>query len=343
MLTTDRGPAPRSLGGTDIAAILGFSKWKSPLDVYLRRRGLAEPRDPDEPIPDRFVLGNAFEEPVFQVFRDRHPEITDSSDPGNEAITVHDSDLFDQLEEDPDDPDAHHAYRLQSREHEFLGGTPDRFTIYDGESRVYDSKTAHPYTIDSWGPTGTDQVPPDVLFQAHGYLILTGFEACDVGVAFGNAEFREYTIKPDAELHEVILFHLDRFWWDNIIGGEQPAIDGSESWKRYLLRRHPSALSEHRDITEAELVHAEAWRSLKGEIKELDKLVAEHKNALMASIGDAAGLYMPDGKKINFGERKGATSWKKIAEDLAGDRDLEDLIEKHRGNSSRPIVPPRGW
>ena len=41
------------IGGSDIAAIIGISPWKTPRDIYLAKKGLAEPGGEDPQVLGR--------------------------------------------------------------------------------------------------------------------------------------------------------------------------------------------------------------------------------------------------------------------------------------------------
>lgn len=58
------------LGASEVAAILGLSKWQTPLSVYLSKMGV-----PNEIDPDLAYFGHKLEPVIAQWVRDKHPEV----------------------------------------------------------------------------------------------------------------------------------------------------------------------------------------------------------------------------------------------------------------------------
>lgn len=58
------------LGASEVAAILGLSKWQTPLSVYMAKMGV-----PNEIDPDLAYFGHALEPVIAQWVRDKHTEV----------------------------------------------------------------------------------------------------------------------------------------------------------------------------------------------------------------------------------------------------------------------------
>lgn len=162
------------IGGSDVAAILGLSKYKTPLAVYLEKRGEADPT-PDNPA---MRWGRYLEPAVRQAYAD---------ETGREVRV-------------PTDMIRHPLY-------EHMLANLDGFT---DDRRIFEAKTAR--SADGWGESGSDQVPQPYLLQVQHYMEVTGFEVADVAVLIGGSDFRLYEVPADRELQDMLIDAEAEFW-----------------------------------------------------------------------------------------------------------------------------------
>lgn len=164
----------RGIGGSDVAAILGMSKYKTPLQVYLEKIGEAD----ETPDNEAMLWGRVLE----PVIRQQYAERTGRAVRVPEKIIYH-------------------------RDHEFMLANLDGFT---DDGRVVEIKTAR--FGDDWGEPGTDQVPVPYLLQVQHYMAVTGLAVADVAVLIGGSDFRLYEVPADKDLHELIIAKEASFW-----------------------------------------------------------------------------------------------------------------------------------
>lgn len=164
----------RGIGGSDVAGILGMSKWKTPLQVYLDKIGKAE----DTPDNEAMLWGRVLEPVIRQQYADRT----------GRPVRVPEKMIY-------------------HRDHEFMLANLDGFT---DDGRVVEIKTAR--FGDEWGDQGTDQVPVPYLLQVQHYMAVTGFEVADVAVLVGGSDFRLYEIHADIDLHKLLIEKEAEFW-----------------------------------------------------------------------------------------------------------------------------------
>lgn len=164
----------QGIGGSDAAAVLGLSKWKTPLQVYLDKRGEAA----EIPDNEAMLWGRALEPVIRQQYAERT----------GRAVLMPDGILRHPA----------HGFMLANLD----GMTEDR--------RVVEIKTAR--TAQNWGEAGSDEVPQDYLLQVQHYMAVTGFEVADVAVLIGGSDFRIYEVPADRELQEMLIDAEAAFW-----------------------------------------------------------------------------------------------------------------------------------
>lgn len=164
----------RGIGGSDAAAILGLSRYKTPLQVYREKRGEAGPT------PDnwRMQVGRIMEPAIRQFYAD------------TTGTTVRIPDGI-----------------ITCQDHPCMLANLDGYT---DEPRVVEIKTAA--SGREWGEPGSPDIPQEYLCQVHHYMIVTGFPVADVVVSINNRDPVIYTVEADRDLHEMMVEEEEQFW-----------------------------------------------------------------------------------------------------------------------------------
>lgn len=171
------------IGGSDVAAILGVSKWKTPLDVY--RSKTEEPVETDNASME---WGRRLEPVIRQKY----------ADTVGMAVSV---------------PE----FMFQHPEHTFMIADVDG--IRD-DGRILEIKTAR--TLHGWGEEGTDEIPDYYRTQVQHYMTVLGVNVCDVAVLIGASDFRIYTVESDPELESLLIEAESDFWENFVMKGIEP-------------------------------------------------------------------------------------------------------------------------
>lgn len=160
------------IGGSDAAAILGASRYKTRADVWLDKTGRAADIEENEPMHWGNVL-----EPVVR----------------NEYVARTGRDVT----QPPMMASEHFPWMLAN---------------LDGVSgdRILEIKTAR--NDAGWGEPGSDEIPLEYSAQVHHYMIVTGLVMADVAVLIGGSDFRIYTVEADRELHLAMIDREREFW-----------------------------------------------------------------------------------------------------------------------------------
>jgi putative phage-type endonuclease len=281
------------IGGSDAAAVLGLSPWKTDFDVWLEKRGEAPRQNPTEAM----WWGTALEELVAR----RYSEAT-----------------------------GHKLYNPQTifrhHQHQQLLATPDRIALIPSKrNRGLEVKTASIYGADEWGAEGTDEIPQHYLVQCVHYMMVTDYQQWDVAVLIGGSDFRVYTVKRDLELEGQVRERLLNWWQKHIEEGVQPPMRGStvDSW---IKQRFP------REQLEATFAGSEAdvWAHKLLQVRQRLKLAEldeeEAKNNLKMAIGDRAGLIGGDWKATwKLAKDSTRVDWEAVARELANDLALHSF------------------
>lgn len=160
------------LGGSDAAAAVGLSRFKTPLQLWLEKRGEATTLE-NEPMR----WGTILEPVVRQEYANRT---------GRPVVRVG---------------------FLRHPTRDYAVGNIDG--VAEGD-RLLECKTAR--TAEGWGTPGTDEIPPDYLIQVQHYLAVAELSIADVAVLIGGADFRLYEVAADCELQEMLLDQEAAFW-----------------------------------------------------------------------------------------------------------------------------------
>ncbi|RRD43509.1 hypothetical protein EII18_02900 [Comamonadaceae bacterium OH3737_COT-264] len=172
------------IGGSDVAAILGLSKWRTPLDVYLDKRGEL----PEQEDSAAMHWGRTLE----PIIRQEYANQTGVYVTVPKGILVH-------------------------PEHSFMLANLDGFTE---TNRVFEAKTAR--TAEGWGEPGSDEVPDAYALQVQHYMAVTDCPAADIAVLIGGSDFRIYHIEADKQL-QADMIRAEAAFWHRVQNGDPPA------------------------------------------------------------------------------------------------------------------------
>jgi predicted phage-related endonuclease len=183
-------------------------------------------------------------------------------------------------------------------------------------------------------------IPDYVDVQARQNMAVLDAEWWDVVALIDSTTLVIQRIHRDRELEPVICEAVEAFWETHVVGGIPPEALTPEEARASLRARFPyrGKGKEPRRVPKEDGEHVEqAARWLEALGKEVDRL-----NALKSSLTDAFCEYVGEDYGIKDGWGSflwypvaGKVDWKSVAETLAGGTVPADVIEKHRGESTR--------
>jgi putative phage-type endonuclease len=253
------------IGGSDIAAILGLSKYKTAYDVWLDKRGEAPPEDEHE--KPWLYWGAVLEEVVAKEYSIRF---------GRKVQRVNAQLIY------PPAPFAVANIDRAVINPEIRGNVrwiDGRLTT----DRLLECKTANGFAANLWGEQGTDQVPESYLCQVQWYMGITGARYADVAVLIGGSDYRTYTVEADAGLFSDMLTEAEAFWKlveDGVAPDPQTIADAQAIWPKHVAgKSHVASGALARAVEELALVKEKA--------KALEAREDALKLQIMADMQDA--------------------------------------------------------
>ena len=257
---------PFGIGGTDIAAILGLSRYKTPLEVWARLVGGV-----DTPRSDMLHLRFGLHAESF---------IASEFERATRLQThAHEGTLF--------HPD-----------HGFMFGHVDRFVTLPGEgpavgggevrtNRLLECKTANAFNRHEWGDEGSDQIPSSYLMQCAWYLAITRCQFADVAVLLGNNDFRIYHVERDLELEDLLVSHAQRFWHEHVLSASPPPpVTPDDAALLFPRDRDGASVEASPEVLQA----CERYRDLLSQSKSLGGECERLKTEILAYMGHAGSL-----------------------------------------------------
>jgi len=316
------GVARYGIGGSDIAAILGLSKWRTPLDASLRILGRAEP----DAGSDAAEIGVELEPWLRRYYVAQT----------GYSIQVFDAPLYhpdhgwarahpDGVAVDPEDPE----------------GT----WLHGWEAKTEGLMRPPGVELSGFGEEYTDEVPEEYGCQALWYLWITGLERWDFTAAIAGRGRASFRVWRDDDVIDWMVHEAHRFWHEHVIADVQPPVDGSESFRRYFTRRFAKTNGEILVADEDDESLIVEFVEAHNDMKEAEERKALAHNRLMERIGEARALQSALGK-VTMVRKRGNPSWKQIAERIAAEhdiprREIDALAEECRGQESAYVLPPR--
>jgi len=260
------------IGGSDIGAILGISKYRTPLEVWLEKTG-KETKQLDS-LPLRF--GSFAEEFVASEY--------------SKAVGVtllHDESIY-----------IHPQYP-------FMSAHIDRFVLGDGQNspptKILECKTANPFTQADWGEAGSDQVPMSYLAQCVWYMAITGIEKTDLAVLFGNSDFRIYHIERDRELEAILVDQAIDFWVQHVQADIPPKPQTLVDFQTLF---HTEVAGKSIIASDETIQMIKEFHLLSEEINSKEVAITNIKQQIMAQMADAEKLTYQDQTLVTWKKPK---------------------------------------
>lgn len=242
------------VGGSDVAAIMGISSYRSPLEVWMEKTGR---KDSDDLSGKESVeWGNRLEDIIRVKFREEHPEFFVSEFKAS----------------------------LVSRERPWAHANLDgRIRTKDGEWGILEIKTVGKNREDDW----KHGVPDYYLTQVTHYMSVTGWRFAYVAALIGGQHYVEYRVDWDDGDVSAVVQAVDNFWREYVEKDVMPQLVGLSSESKALLDMYGAGATEY--VAPENNDHFDTLVHDYQEAKSCEKKYAEQAKRIANDIRAAAG------------------------------------------------------
>lgn len=245
------------LGGSDMAAVLGVSKWASPIDIWLDKTS----DKVDEKESEAMYWGNVLEDVVAKEFERRT------------GMKV-----------------RNNNFTLQSEEYPYLLANIDREIV--GVDSGLECKTANAFLKDAWAD---DNVPDNYYIQCQHYMAVTGKSSWWIACLLGGNTFIYKEIPRNDEVIQAII-DVGREFWQLVETKTMPAVDGSDDCSNAIKQMFPTSNGESMTLDSSFEKTLIAWEQAKLDEQEAKDRRAELENAIKLELGEHEAATLGDWK-----------------------------------------------
>lgn len=299
----------KGIGGTDAAAILGLSRYRTAIDVWEDKLGLA----PERPATAAMEWGLRLEDAIARAY------VVETGRPIRKVPMRR----------------ARHVSTFP------MLGSIDRL----GE-RVVEIKTARSDELlgDPEGPP-EGRVPPDWYVQGQHYAEIVDRDLVDYAVLVGGSDFRIVTVPRDRAFGADLVAELGAWWSRYIVGKEQPEVSADDL--DFLARKYPRDLVDELVAT-AELATAvDLWLDADQAKKDAEKERDGYRALIEDRMGTAGRLLTGSASVSWRAHERTEVAWREIAGGLrsaierflanpsrARKEDLREILSEGFGTTS---------
>lgn len=185
----------KGLGGTDVAAIMGFVSYKSPYSIYLDKTQT----ETDEYEPPLIAkIGIELEDFIIKEYLKNY----------DCKLLVKNKMYFNE-------------------KHTWVMANPDAIVEKDGKKYIIDAKTS-PFKTEQWGEPETDEFPDKYKIQMIWYMATLKISEAHIYVLFGTTKLERYIIKMHDENKQYFknyMFPLaQKFWHKHVLAKKKPKM-----------------------------------------------------------------------------------------------------------------------
>jgi putative phage-type endonuclease len=262
----------QGIGASDAPAILGLSPWKSPIQLYADKLGLADDGTEET---EAMRWGRRLEGVIIRAYA----EDTDREARAGDPLTVHRSD-----------------------EWPFMQTTLDGWVMTPSRPGmgVLEIKTTGFFRAEDWA----DGPPLMYQVQVQHALAVVGARWGSIAVLVGGQRL----LWADIERHDGFIARLieqERAFWDRLQAKEPPTVDDSTATTAVLKALYPAETAGLVVNLPGEAVDWDsAIQEAKVQIKAAETAKRLHENLLRAAIGEAEAGALSNGVVWKWGTRE---------------------------------------
>lgn len=250
-MTTETLDRTKFIGASEISAVMGLSRWKTPLSLWAEKTG----KIPRSEAGEAAEWGNRLEEVVSKKFSEKN------------SLKL-----------------MAYKKRYAHATHEFLSCELDRIVV--GSDELVEVKTCSAFLFKEWDAA---EVPLEYIFQVNFQLGLSGRKVGYFAVLIGGQKYVEKKIQFDQELFDKQVEAAVHFWNEFVLKDIPPkAISGDSETLQALYPQSNSATvsfaGEEAELMDS-LLHDRlgALESIRHAEEEIEKIEVQIKEKIGAN------------------------------------------------------------
>ena len=307
----------QGIGGSDIAAVLGLSRYRTPYEVWLEKTGQAEPESGEsEPAYWGQVLEDVTAREYSKRTGRRVQRVT--------ATLTH----------------PNYPWALAHIDRAIL--IPGRRAIWRGDhlagaNGILECKTASAWKSREWADDA-EGVPLAYQAQCQWYLGITGLDTADVVALIGGQHFLIRTLERDDETIREMFARAEEFWRKHVLERIPPPPVNAADVARMFPNDDGDLIEIGHDTETLEIVNR--LKALRAEAKDLDSQIDELTERLKLQIGKHSGLALEGRPLITWKAARPSkrTDWQALAKHLGADDALISQFTTEKPGSRRFLV-----
>lgn len=250
----------RGVGGSEIGAIMGVSKFATPRTVYLRKTMRYDENLDESAMKEWLEWGHLLEPVVAKKFT---------------MVTGH------EVMESP--------ATLCHKDYQWALANIDRFIVdqYGAPFGILECKTAHQRMLDDWE---NGEFYASYLYQVNWYLGITGLKYGAIACLVGGRRFFHYEFFFDEELFKRQLAAGNTFWNYNVKELIEPELTGADADTNLVKGMYTKVEKTEIALSDAEEL-ARFYKAGKQQLKDLEKQLDEAKNRMCEMLGNNESGY----------------------------------------------------
>lgn len=299
------------IGGSDVAAILGYNKWQTPYRTWRQKTGRELPDEQPNPAAEFGVQAE--------------PWIRESIAPGLIGARI--------------EPTEWQTYQHDQHDHHMC--TPDG--VVPDTGALLEIKTAGIYSRAGGVPPGWEDdrgdptVPLTYELQCRWNMHVMDAPACHLVALVAGVGWVHHEIRRDLATETTMVTAIDE-WWDRYVIGdsEPPASSGDGD---LLAQLHPNVEMESVELDPIAAMEAVAlWRDATARLKAAERDRDAAVGEIRRLLGSAA-VGMVDGEAVVFApERKGGINYRLALKHVLAESGIDAPdMEQFRNKPSRPL------
>jgi putative phage-type endonuclease len=252
MLTDEQRILRQSgIGGSDVGILLGYNKYSTPLDLYLKKTTTLQPEDLSD--NESIYWGNSFEPNIAR----RYQELT-----GHVVLAS--------------DTCRHPTYP-------FILATPDG--LIEGMKKGLEIKTVGKRARASqWID---NKIPKSYFMQIQHCMFVLDYDEWDLAALFEGQELKIYNFKRDKAFDQIIIEACSKFWNEHVVPLIPPPIDFDSHFALDAVRKLYNKVDPTQIELDDETVNwIKIWKEAKQQVKKHEAAVRVAQTHLLDKMGN---------------------------------------------------------